>query len=180
MDIFCRNVPDQLHDKHLKKALKPILAELGIHTFECRKQPKGHATITVLNKQQGFALLEKYPKRGQTVKPEQTLTILNTAIFIEEGKYIPDTYLLRSLEEEERNRRAFLTNPPVGKTYEPHTRHKIFPIVSLSCGTFDYRENSPVFEDHFSMEPINGNIKFERTRLKITIQKPMASLYLII
>ena len=168
-----------MHDKHLENALKSILADLGIHTFECRKQPKGYATITVLNKQQGLALLEKYHKRGQTVKPEQTLTTLSTAISIEEGKYAPDTYLLHNLEEEERNRRAFLTNSSV-KTHEPHNTHRSFPIVSLSCGTFDYREDSPVFEDHFSMEPIIGGIKFERTRLKITIQKPMASLCLII
>ncbi|KAN0073538.1 RNA dependent RNA polymerase domain containing protein [Elaphomyces granulatus] len=171
MDIFCRNVPDHMQQKHLKKALKPILAELGIYTFECRKQAKGHATITILDRQQALALLEKYPKspKGQKGKPEQAITILNSTVFIEEGRYPPDVYLLRSLEEEERNRRS---NTSIGKNHEPNSRHRSFPIVSFSCGIFDYREDSPVFEEHFCMEPLYGGIKFERTRLRITVPKP--------
>lgn len=174
MDIFCRNVPDHLDKKRLKRAFKPILEELGIFTFECKKHTKGYATLTILDVQKARQLLEKYPKvpKGQRVAPNRLLMLFNTPIFIEEGRSKPDDLLLECLKAEEYQRqKRVLTSMTAGRPDDSQEKRRAFYIVSLSCGIFDYLDGTPIFREFYSLTE-RGVIKFGRTMLVVTIQNP--------
>jgi hypothetical protein len=179
MDIFCRNLPVHLKHRRFKKELKPILAELGIVTFECRLHGRGHATLTILDIQKARQLLNKYPKvpKGKKISPSQGLTILGTTIFIEEGRNKPDPYLLLSLQEDEeeskrRNQEARLPTSVAGSGYGNQQRQRKFYIYSLSCGTFEFAGERPLFVERWSLKN-PGQISFGRNKLTVTVQSPL-------
>jgi len=176
MDIFCRNVPDHLKSKHLEREFRPILAQLKIFTFACRKLSKGHALLTIPDAQKARDLLSRYPKlaNGQRRDASQTLKIFNTPIFIEQSRDPPDPFLLRSLkEEEERTRESRKPSTAVVGSSVPKKQRTFF-ILSLSCGVFDYSEDIPVFVEHFDL-PQPGKIVFGNRGLKVSIRSPPPS-----
>ncbi|KAL2007317.1 hypothetical protein VTN00DRAFT_8755 [Thermoascus crustaceus] len=171
MEIFCRNVPEHLKDKHLEKEFRPILAELKIFTFSCRKlSSKGHALLTIPDAQKARDLLSRYPKppRGQRRNPGQLLRIFNVPIFIEQSRNPPDPFHLRALEEEERKRLSRKPSTAVAAPAAPKKQRSFF-IVSLSCGVFDYSGDVPVFVDYFYL-PRSGKVVFGKRGLNVTIE----------
>lgn len=178
MEILCQNVPEHLKDKHLEKGFRPILAELKIFTFSCRKlSSKGHALLTIPDAQKARDLLSRYPKqpRGQRRNPSQLLRIFNVPIFIEQSRNPPDPFHLRALEEEERKRLSRRPSTAVEAPAAPK-KQRSFSIVSLSCGVFDYSGDVPVFVDYFYL-PRSGKIVFGKRGLNVTIGNPIQCHY---
>lgn len=172
MEVFCRNVPNQLKPRHLKQELRPILAELDIIAFDCRVHATGHATITIADISKARLLLARYPRvqKGQRVPENQRLKIRGTIIFIEEGRNQPDPFLISSLKDEEVQRRSQPRRPIVRNDVESRGPRK-FPIFTLSCGTFDFRDAKPVFIDQFTLLAM-GTIHFGSNKLTITLSHP--------
>uniref|UniRef100_A0A093V0X3 RNA-dependent RNA polymerase n=1 Tax=Talaromyces marneffei PM1 TaxID=1077442 RepID=A0A093V0X3_TALMA len=172
MEVFCRNVPGQLKPRHLKRELRPILAELDIVSFECRVHATGHATITIADITKARLLLARYPRvqKGQRVPERQRLKIRGTVIFIEEGRNQPDPLLISSLLDEEVQRRSQPRRPIVNNNVDSGGPRK-FPIFTLSCGTFDFRGTEPVFIDQFTLLG-TGTIHFGSNKLTITLAHP--------
>lgn len=172
MEVFCRNVPGQLKPRHLKRELRPILAELDIVSFECRVHATGYATITIADITKARLLLARYPRvqKGQRVPERQRLKIRGTVIFIEEGRNQPDPLLISSLLDEEVQRRSQPRRPIVNNNVDSGGPRK-FPIFTLSCGTFDFRGTEPVFIDQFTLLG-TGTIHFGSNKLTITLAHP--------
>lgn len=172
MEVFCRNVPTQLKPRHLKQELRPILAELDIVAFDCRVHAARHATITIADISKAHLLLARYPRvpKGQRVPENQRLKIRGTIIYIEEGRNQPDPFLISSLVDEEVQRRSQPRRPIVSNDVESRGPKK-FPIFTLSCGTFDFRDTKPVFIDQFTLSAM-GTIHFGSNKLTITISHP--------
>lgn len=181
MEVFCRNVPTHLKKHHLKKELMPILAGFDILAFDCRVKDKGgHATITIPDIDKAMLFLERYQqkkgqqRKGQQKPPHQQLRILGTIIFVEEGKYKPDSFLLSALQNEETERRS-RPRRPISKSGGSAVQiPKQFPTYCLSCGHFDFSQTGPVFVEHWRL-PIGGHIKFGSTKLTLTLPKTMYS-----
>jgi hypothetical protein len=181
MDIFCRNVPTHIKKHHLKKELTPILAGFDILAFECRVHAKGgHATITISDIDKATRFLTRYQqkkgpqKKGQQKPPHQQLMIFGTTIFVEEGRYKPDSFLLSSLQNEETERRSRPCRPiSVSGGSAVHVLKK-FPIFNLSCGRFTFSDTSPVFIERWKMAS-SGHVKFGPTKLTVTITQDMYS-----
>ncbi|CRG88837.1 hypothetical protein PISL3812_05872 [Talaromyces islandicus] len=179
MEVFCRKVPTHLKKHHLKRELTPILAGFDILAFECRVHARGGlATITIPDIDKAMLFLERYQqKKGQQKPPHQQLRILGTIIFVEEGKYEPDSYLLSALQNEETQRRSRPRRPiPISGGSAVHVPKK-FPICSVSCGHFDFSETNPVFVEHWRLQ-VGGHVKFGPTKLIVTMPSMYSNLKL--
>ncbi|EGE83653.2 RNA-dependent RNA polymerase, variant 2 [Blastomyces dermatitidis ATCC 18188] len=176
MEIFCRNVPNQVQDSHLKRQFKPVLASFGIHCFSCRKLPNCNAILTIADYSKALKLLSTY---GQTSgqgrvrrPPRQQLKMFGQNIFIQEGRNTPDEYLLRTLinEEETRlSRGAVSGNVQAYHQPAPVKRLKSFSITSMSCGMWDYHEGNPVFIECYRSGK-NGKIAFGKTAIRVALE----------
>ncbi|KLJ12209.1 hypothetical protein EMPG_12727 [Blastomyces silverae] len=140
MEIFCRNVPNQVQDNHLKRQFKPVLESFGIHSFNCRKLPNCNAILTIADSNKALKLLAVYGQasgQGRVRRPpRQQLKMFGQNIFIQEGRNAPDEYLLRTLinEEETRlSRGAVSGNVQAYHQPAPVKRPKSFSIISMSC-----------------------------------------------
>jgi hypothetical protein len=206
MEILCRNIPDNLKENNIKKALALPLAGLSIYTYHCRKlHSKGHAVITIGDKQKAQKLLNKYGQsqtpntnneahnrnnnyRGHSSKasnasnthnpnarrhppPAATqLYLFNTPVYLSRSRHPPDEHLLQILEEDERKRVIQPPNVPLSRAVGPVApkHQKTFFIASLSCGSWDYMGNDPLFVEYFSIKR-PGKISFKKTALVITV-----------
>lgn len=175
MDIFCRNVPERLKEKRLKKELAPILGELGIEAFGCQVLPRRHAIITIPDVAQARKLLERYPRisKGQKAQPHQRLVILGTPVYIEESRNKPDPFLVQSIRDEAEKLRESLDKFSISSTLpNAPQRQNVFPIRDLACGVFDFDDGNPVFVNRWNLQTSAGKITFERSKIVITMDHP--------
>ncbi|PGH03899.1 hypothetical protein AJ80_08601 [Polytolypa hystricis UAMH7299] len=170
MEIFCRNIPEQVHEKHLEKEFTPVLAAFKIYTFHCRRLPKRNALLTISDITKAERLLARYGQdEKQTKKPAQLLRMFGRVIYLSPGKNAPDEFFIRHLNEKEEKRltRRLPTIPAAeGAAVK---RVKSFYIMSMSCGMWDYAGSQPLFLDCFRLGT-GGNVRFGKTALRITLE----------
>lgn len=168
MEIFCRNVPQHTQDKHLTKGFRPYLTQFGIYTFECRKGSGRFAFLTILDAQKARRFLDHYgQKQDKTRKSPPKLKLLGIPIYMNESHKTPSDLLLRSLEEDEHKR---ATRSTAGESYNAGgiQRVRAFGVLSMSCGTWDYSQNSPVFLENFRVgHP--GQVIFGKRALQVML-----------
>jgi len=166
MEVFCRNIPDQVTEKLLNKSLAPPLKELSIHTYQCRRLRKGCATVTIGDAAKAQKLLDRYgdPPKGARRKTKP-LTLFRKPIYMSISNNPPDELLIRSLQEEEQQRKQ---KAPQLLISEPKRLKKTFAITSLSCGVWDYAGPKPVFVGYFHIAR-SGTMHFGKTFLKIEL-----------
>ncbi|KKZ61292.1 hypothetical protein EMCG_04100 [[Emmonsia] crescens] len=151
MEIFCRNVPDQVQNNHLMQQFRPVLEPFGIHCFHCRKLPNRNATLTVSDQSKALKLLAVYGPLGGSGRPRrsarQPLRMFGQTIFIEKSRHTPDEFQLRTIRNEEEirlSRGAKSANMQNNRKAAPVKRIKSFSITKMSCGMWDYHEGDPV------------------------------------
>ena len=166
MEVFCRNIPDHVTEKLLNKSLAPPLKELSIPIYQCRRLRKGCATITLGDAAKGQRLLDRYgdPPKGtrRTTKP---LSLFGRPIYMSLSTNPPDELLIRSLQEEEQQRKQKAPHIVIS---EPKKLKRTFAITSLSCGIWDYAGSKPVFVRYFHSAR-SGTMHFGKTFLKIAL-----------
>lgn len=167
MEVFCRNIPDHVTEKLLHKSLAPLLKDLSIYTYQCRKLRKGCATLTLGEASKGQKLLDCYgdPLPG-TRRKGKALTLFGRSIYMSLSKNSPDDLLIRSLQEEEAQRKQKVPQVPIS---EPKKLKKTFAVTSLSCGVWDYAGSKPVFVRYFHAAR-GGTMHFGKTSLTISLQ----------
>lgn len=147
MDIFVKNVPQHCSFNQLREFLKKPLAASDIHTFTCNK-PKGKpfAFITVLEAELGRNFLNHH---SNNFRKESQLVFHGSTLRFLPGTKVPDEFVLKGLVEENIHRKQRATHksklPAVAGS-----RLFSFPIVSLHCGFWDYRQGSLTFFPSYS------------------------------
>ncbi|KAK2731821.1 hypothetical protein FQN55_004435 [Onygenales sp. PD_40] len=174
MEVFCRNVPVQVQDKHLKREFTPHLAKLGIHVFHCRKLPQRNAIITIHDASRALKLLAMYGQdQNRTKRPAVLLKMFGSPIYLSKGRNVPDEFLIRTLQNEEEKRLAHAqgtsTTHDHGARRAVVKRPKSFFISTMSCGLWEYAQNTPVFIECFRSGS-NGKIAFKKTGIQVTIE----------
>ncbi|KAK2811756.1 hypothetical protein FQN50_001794 [Emmonsiellopsis sp. PD_5] len=167
MEVFCRNVPVQVQDKHLKREFTPHLAKFGIHVFHCRKLAQRNAIITIHDASRALKLLAVHGQdQNRTKRP---LKMFGSPIYLSKGRNVPDEFLIRTLQNEEEKRLA----PSNNHDHRAHTavakRPKSFFISTMSCGLWEYTQNTPVFIECFRSGS-NGKIAFGKTAIRVTME----------
>ncbi|KMP02248.1 hypothetical protein CIRG_10071 [Coccidioides immitis RMSCC 2394] len=188
MEIFCRNVPDQVQEKHLKKEFTAILAQFSITSFSCRKAGKKNAFLTILDVQKAQRLMDVHGQDEQKKRrPAKPLKMFGRPIYLEKGRNEPDEYALRALRFEEEKRLAALTTSNIANTRQSSlvdgksatVQVKRFPVTTMSCGFWDYQRGDPVFVEFFRC-PGTGNMLFGKSSLRVTMKNvaPSTDYYL--
>ncbi|WEW61966.1 RNA-directed 5'-3' RNA polymerase [Emydomyces testavorans] len=198
MEIFCRNVPEQVREKHLKKEFTFVLARFSIVTFSCRRAGKKNAYLTILDGDKAQRLLDEHGQDdARKQKPARLLKMFNQPIYLTKSRNEADEYLLRTLQLEEEKRLASqaansktanVPEPPISNVGSVPTDHnansqvnriKKFPVTTMSCGIWDYHHGHPAFVEFFRCPGI-GKVVFGKSMLRVTMSNvaPSTEYYL--
>ncbi|KAI6756713.1 hypothetical protein HG530_011311 [Fusarium avenaceum] len=189
MEVFCRNVPQDLSEDSLKRELLPLMMALRISDFYCEKpKRRPQAWIKFLEPSDGKAFLSKHGKQAQQgdygkenlnpqhpfklyTKPKETprLFILKTAVYVEKSTRPVDKFSIAHLKHE-REKKKKQKKPAATK--DRQTQVQSFNILEISCGgnTFYGPEKTITFVEHNKLALPRGVIgKF--TPQWLTVQK---------
>ena len=166
MELFCKNVPDQISRQQLKKLFVPILKDFSVYTFDCQKRGRRCAVLTFLDVGKAQSILDRY---GQVARGGIFSTRLQIAgRFVEltrSKKNPPDEFLLRHLQEKEFER-VQRVQVPVATT---GPLQKSFEVTSFACGSWFHDNYDPVFVEFLRIQR-RGTISFEKTYLKVVLK----------
>ncbi|KAF5024311.1 hypothetical protein F66182_3588 [Fusarium sp. NRRL 66182] len=193
MEVFCRNVPQDLSEEGLKQELVPLMKELKISDFVCEKpNRRAQAWIKFLSIQEGQAFLNKHGKqRAPTdhqkeninprnpyrfkARPKDTprLFIFKTAVFVEKSTRAVDKHAIAHLKHEreklEKKQKAVAKDSNVKNRQTPAYA---FYVLRMSCGgnTFRGDEKIITFVEHNSLI-LPSDVTGKFTPQWLTIQK---------
>lgn len=166
MEVFCRNVPAQIKDNHLKQEFKPVLKQFGIDTFHCRKAGARNAKVTILDAEKAQRVLDRHGQDDQRRRrPAQLLRMFGGPIYLSKARDEPDDFLLRSLRDEREDPHR-LEQKQIEEVSAEHRRTSFF-VADTSCGLFEYLPNGkPVLVDCFRLT-LPGRAVFGKTALRV-------------
>lgn len=181
MEVFCRNVPQELTDVAFEGEIKPLLEGLGIINFSCEKpRRRPHAWITFLSVDDAAKFLERYgsvtglPKSFRPHrKSVQTsrLTIANTPILVQQSNRSVQGLAMKHLEHQREERES----KSIQDTHQYDLRDNNIKISdhvsSIRCGNniFTGQAQSLTFLRQLSVS-IEGLVTFYRQFLLVTFE----------
>ncbi|EDN94048.1 hypothetical protein SS1G_09915 [Sclerotinia sclerotiorum 1980 UF-70] len=147
MEIHVTNVPAQAGEHDLRKFLKPKIDALAIRAFHCHTaRTKDFGKITFRTATDGEMFLRRYGERRPKNKQRNLLVSLPKLIFLsmpiycEKSRFPANSYLLRCLEREEKQR---IENSIL--QHGPPTANTSFECTSIMCGNWNYVKEDLVF-----------------------------------
>ncbi|KAE9375996.1 rna-dependent rna polymeras-like protein [Stipitochalara longipes BDJ] len=160
MEVFIRDVPEQVTELGLRNLLRPYMNKQGIKTYHCRKQQqRKFAFLIFLHIHEGSKFLLAYgqekPSRTGPVIPAK-IQILSTPIFCVISNKSPNIHMLNSLAMEEKEEKA---KPKPAQAAPRLDVKKEFRTSRVLCGVWEYAGSSLVFVPYFVLEG-NGLAKF--------------------
>jgi hypothetical protein len=171
MEVFIRNLPEQITEKGLRKFFMPYMEALSIDVFSCEKMQRARiATLTFLYQHDGQRFLHEHGQQemspGFRVSYPNIiqLFIMSTPIYCVANTKAPDTFQIRSLEAEAKTK-ASRSNPAVSVVEKPQSPQKlIYNSSSVSCGLWSYDRSDLVFVSHLKWTS-PGEVKFTTRRI---------------
>lgn len=172
MEVFVRNLHDQSTEKQVKQYFRPILADLNIYVFHCKKpRSKGFAIITIRDPLAGQKFLDLHgqsaPGHEGFRNVKKKLYRQNKPVNCHRSHSAPDEFILRSLEREEsersiadRRRRA----DPVRAS--SRRLQRAFACSVTRVGSMDYSGSRLVVVDHYMLRR-EGSLRFGRRTLLV-------------
>jgi RNA dependent RNA polymerase len=160
MEVFIRDVPEQVTENRLRSLLQPYMKDQDIKTYHCRKQRQRRiAFLIFLHPHDGNQFLRAYGqdkpfKAGPSIASK--IQILSTPIFCVISNKEPNIYILKSLEKEEKDHKAKSKN--VHETPKS-TVKKEFRTSKVACGIWSYVRSDLVFVPYCVLEG-GGSAKF--------------------
>ncbi|TVY69325.1 hypothetical protein Focb16_v000340 [Fusarium oxysporum f. sp. cubense] len=161
MEVFCRNVPQDLSEESFKQELMPFMKALNITDFYCEKpKRRPQAWIKFLNPGDGYSFLERHGKQQRhnesqkeninprypfktNFRPKDTprLHILKTAVFIEQSTRALDKHSIAHLkhERDKKQQKAAAAAAAATTTKDRQAPVKAFSIIGISCGGNTFR-----------------------------------------
>lgn len=177
MEVFVRNLPDQISEKQLKDFFGPILLTLSINPYCCHKLRKGFARVTFLDPVSGQKFLEVHGTSSVKPKAVHQLRHMGRNIYCSASRNEPDPFLLRSLRNEQ-DRSQQSKKATSGKSSAPRLERTL-PFSSLACGVWDYDAKAAlVFVPHFT-DLRRGSMTFGKKSLSLELIPPAAHLPLL-
>ena len=174
MDIFIRNLPDQMTEKDVSRLLRPYFERVGISTWKCDKlKSKGCAIMTVVDIPKAQRFLQLHGQVQQTSAPKarvrNPIFHLNRLLFCSLSNKPIDTFLVKSLEKEDKEKKlkALVPRSANPETVEKHVI-RTFEISQLRCGQWDYYNNDLVFRDYYHLD-LSGQVSFAPGGLFVTM-----------
>jgi hypothetical protein len=155
MEVFIRDVPEQVTENVLRNLLRPYMNDQGIKTYHCRKQQqKKFAFLLFLHIHDGNKFLHAYgqnkpPKTVPMIPPK--IQILSIPIYCVISNKPPNVHMLNSLAKEEKEQKM-RTN-----TAQEIPRLEVkreFRISKVLCGVWSYADSDLVFVPHFVLEDL--------------------------
>ncbi|WKT38498.1 RNA-dependent RNA polymerase, eukaryotic-type [Fusarium oxysporum f. sp. vasinfectum] len=137
MEVFCRNVPQDLSEESFKQELMPFMKALNITDFYCEKpKRRPQAWIKFLNPGDGYSFLERHGKQQR--QNESQKENINPRYPFKTNFRPKDTPRLHILKTA-----VFVEQTPV----------KAFSIIGISCGGNTFRGPQQVitFVEHNSL-----------------------------
>ncbi|RTE70640.1 hypothetical protein BHE90_014965 [Fusarium euwallaceae] len=176
MEVFCKNIPQDLSDESLKGELQPFMQALGISDWACDKpKRKSQAWIKFLRASDGWAFLEKHGKYSPKTEKEKKkiapgnllkpwikprdiarLHILKTAVFVEKSTRALDKHAIAHLEHNRDQKSRVPARDPEAPNYS-------FWVRAISCGgnTFCGPDKTLTYVEHNSLRiPRSVKAKF--------------------
>ncbi|TXC03462.1 hypothetical protein FocTR4_00001936 [Fusarium oxysporum f. sp. cubense] len=178
MEVFCRNVPQDLSEESFKQELMPFMKALNITDFYCEKpKRRPQAWIKFLNPGDGYSFLERHGKQQRhnesqkeninprypfktNFRPKDTprLHILKTAVFVEQSTRALDKHSIAHLKRERDKKQqkaaaAAAAAAAATTTKDRQAPVKAFSIIGISCGGNTFRGPLQVitFVEHNSL-----------------------------
>ena len=173
MEVFVRNLPEQISEKQLKDFFKPILLGLSISTYCCHRLRKGCATVTFLDPVQGQKFVELHGTSNFKPKAVHQLRHMGRNIYCSASRNEPDPYVLRSLRNEQDRLQTKKVN--AGKGSGPRLERTL-PCLSLACGIWDYDAKSRLVFIPYFTDLRQGTMTFGRRSLSLLLDPPAAHL----
>ena len=173
MEIVVRNLPDSITEKQVETFFRPVLTNLSINSFHCRKlKNRSFATITIVDiyKAQKFLQLhgQMAPGREHFEQVKQKLYHMKRPISCSKSTGTPDKFLLQSLEREESEKLTVKARKAKPSSSRVQDLQRKFDIVSLHCGHWDYLQGRLVFMTHFQ-EQRAGTMIFRKQAVTIDL-----------
>ncbi|KAF5012175.1 hypothetical protein FDECE_1765 [Fusarium decemcellulare] len=183
MEVFCRNVPQDLSDESLKAELQPLMQALGISDWACDKpKRKAQAWIKFLRASDGQAFLKRHGKfspatdnqkeniaPGNLLKPRikprdiARLHIFKTAVYVEKSTRTLDKHTIAHLKH---NHDQKLRAP----ARDPEAPSLSFWVQAISCGgnTFLGSDKTLTYVEHNNLR-IPRSVKAKFTPQWLTV-----------
>jgi RNA dependent RNA polymerase len=169
MDIFVRNIPDQLNDKNLEKFFRNQFRPFGIDIFSCRKlKSRGCASLTVLDAEKAQQFLSIYggsSQKDEKQTKKQALKYMNRDLICAPSRHKSDEMLLRTLRKEAKDKGNQSRNKTSATDSAEQVERK-FDYVTLKCGLWHYQASNLVFISQFN-DPRRGSIIFGKKNLAL-------------
>ena len=170
MEVFVRNLPEQMSEKQLEDFFGPLLTQLSINSSYCCQKLRGKcAKVTILDSRLAQKFLEIYGTTGPGSQAVHQLRRMGRNIYCSASRNEPDELLLRSLQHErdKRQQRA-RAEPRNGSVVLPE---RTIPCSSLACGMWDYSDSDLAFVPHYT-DFRQGTITFGKRSLSIRLNPP--------
>ena len=174
MEVLARNLPSGMTERSVKEFFTPYLAETGIYTYHCHKlRGKTFAKLTFADSVAGKLFFQLHgqlePGRQGFAKVKVKLFYLRNPVNVSESRFVPDKFLLSSLESEEIKRvAAHQSWKPDRATTKPAKLQRAFETRQIFCGQWGYTRERLVFFSHFHEDRI-GRMVFGRRSILITV-----------
>ena len=174
MDVFVRNLPDQMTEKQVNNYFRPYFERLGIKTWKIDKlKARGCAVVTILDVPRAQQFLYIH---GQTQPGPQGFRSVRSKLFHMNrpinciiSNTQPDKFLISSLEKEEKDKH---TNASVLRRKGPQPRaeehRRVYDLVQMFCGQWDYLGSELSYVNYYQSDRM-GQIAFGRYGLFVTL-----------
>ncbi|KAE8452050.1 hypothetical protein EG329_002215 [Mollisiaceae sp. DMI_Dod_QoI] len=183
MEVFIRDVPEQVTENGLRNLLLPYMKDQDIKIYHCQKQrQKRFAFLIFLHVQDGNRFLSAYGQvkssRTGPVIPSK-IQILSTPIYCVVSNKPPNVHVLKSLEKEEKDKKA--KSKPVQENPKSAIK-KEFRTSNVYCGVWSYVSADLVFMPYCVLND-GGSAKFGSRSLVVRmntgkrIEFPFSSIY---
>lgn len=173
MDVFVKNLPEQMTEKQVNNYFRPHLERLGIKTYHCDKlKSKGCAILTILDipKAKQFLYIHGQAQPGPQGfhAVRQKLFHQNRPVNCSLSNKPPDRFLISNLEKQDKDRstKAFVTKQDQQSPRESPRR--VFDLAGLWCGQWDYMNGDLVFASYYHSNR-TGRIAFGSRGLFVTL-----------
>jgi len=146
IDIFVRNIPDQVSNKNLEIFFQKEFRPFSIDDFSCQKlKTRGCAVLTVLDAQKAQRFLDIYGSTSQNVCTRaHALIYIDRNLFCSPSKFKPDEVLLQTLRKDAKDKRNQVRlKTSAGGSAEQVERK--FEYALVQCGLWDYQTSDLVF-----------------------------------
>lgn len=167
MEFFMRNLDPYTADNDLKLFVSSLLALDSIQTFDVRKtKKKGGAVLTIADVSKAQQFLRRYEQDPGAA----CFRVMNRQIYFSISRNLPDPWLLRALQKNEKDRHLRLQSDQKRnqRTQRTLSTSVNLRLRALSCGRWMVHGSTLQYVA-FGSDEFCGYLKVDRWSLALTL-----------